>query len=132
VTAPAKLVLLGVPKNVATEVGRVAPRNDATLVPRPDTPVEIGKPVQLVSVPVNGVPSAPPGATKSVPAVAATKADALPFNIPLMLVLRVRAGFAPPDDVPAKPLADTTDTDATVPPLALIHVGTPAAFELKT
>ena len=35
----------------------------ATLVPRPLTPVEIGKPVHEVSVPLEGVPSAPAGAT---------------------------------------------------------------------
>ena len=38
-------------------------RNAATLVPRPETPVDIGRPVQDVSVPLDGVPSAPDGAT---------------------------------------------------------------------
>jgi hypothetical protein len=33
-------------------------KNVATLVPRPDTPLAIGRPVQLVSVPDAGVPSA--------------------------------------------------------------------------
>jgi hypothetical protein len=33
----------------------------ATLVPSPETPVDIGSPVQLVSVPLEGVPSAPAG-----------------------------------------------------------------------
>lgn len=33
-------------------------RNVATPVPNPDTPVEIGSPVQLVSVPLDGVPKA--------------------------------------------------------------------------
>jgi hypothetical protein len=33
---------------------------DATLVPRPDTPVEIGKPVALVRVTLAGVPNARP------------------------------------------------------------------------
>ena len=46
VTADAKLALVGVAKNVATPV------------PKPLTPVEIGKPVQLVSVPDVGVPNA--------------------------------------------------------------------------
>ena len=45
VTADARLALDGVARNVATPV------------PRPLTPVEIGKPVQLVSVPLVGVPS---------------------------------------------------------------------------
>ena len=49
VNAVRKLALLGVAKNVAT------------LVPKPLTPVAIGKPVQLVKVPLAGVPSA--GAT---------------------------------------------------------------------
>jgi len=38
-------------------------RNAATLVPRPLTPEDIGRPVQLVSVPDVGVPSAPEGTT---------------------------------------------------------------------
>ena len=44
VTAAARLALVGVAKNVATPV------------PRPDTPVEIGRPVAFVSVPEVGVP----------------------------------------------------------------------------
>ena len=44
VTAAAKLALVGVAKNVATPV------------PRPETPVEIGRPVAFVSVPEVGVP----------------------------------------------------------------------------
>lgn len=51
VTAEAKLALDGVSKNVATPV------------PRPETPVDTGNPVQFVSVPDVGVPRAPPGAT---------------------------------------------------------------------
>ena len=50
VTAEAKFALDGVAKNVATPV------------PRPDTPVEIGKPVAFVRVPEEGVPNA--GVTK--------------------------------------------------------------------
>jgi hypothetical protein len=46
VSAAAKLELDGVAKNVATPV------------PRPETPVLIGKPVQLVNVPDDGVPIA--------------------------------------------------------------------------
>ena len=38
---------------------------DATLVPRPLMPVEIGRPVQEVNVPLDGVPKA--GATKACP-----------------------------------------------------------------
>lgn len=69
----------GVPKIGVTSVGEVAnthapvpvssviaairfaelgvAKNVATLLPRPDTPLLIGKPVQLVSVPEDGVPS---------------------------------------------------------------------------
>ena len=46
VKAAAKLALDGVAKNVAT------------LVPKPLTPVDTGNPVQLVNVPLEGVPSA--------------------------------------------------------------------------
>jgi len=46
VTAEARLALDGVPRNVATPV------------PRPETPVEIGRPVRLVAVPEAGVPNA--------------------------------------------------------------------------
>ena len=45
VTAARKFALLGVARNVATPV------------PSPDTPVLIGSPVQLVNVPLLGVPS---------------------------------------------------------------------------
>ena len=59
VTAEAKLALDGVAKKVATPV------------PNPDTPVEIGKPVAFVKVPLVGVPKI--GVT-SVGLVAKTKA----------------------------------------------------------
>lgn len=75
VTAAARLALEGVPRNVATPV------------PNPDTPVEMGSPVQLVRVPEAGVPSA--GVT-SVGLVART-------TLPVP-VLAVHCG-AEPDDV---------------------------------
>ena len=59
VSAAAKLADEGVPKKVATPVAK------------PDTPVEIGRPVQLVRVPEDGVPNA--GVTR-VGDVANTKA----------------------------------------------------------
>jgi len=46
VSAAARFALVGVPRNVVTPV------------PRPLTPVEIGKPVAFVSVPLTGVPRA--------------------------------------------------------------------------
>ena len=48
VTAAIRFALDGVARNVATPV------------PSPLMPVETGKPVQLVSVPLLGVPSGPP------------------------------------------------------------------------
>jgi len=51
VTALAKLAEVGVAKNVATPV------------PKPDTPVLMGKPVAFVKVPLDGVPKAPPFTT---------------------------------------------------------------------
>jgi hypothetical protein len=38
----------------------VLPSAAATPDPKPDTPVEIGKPVKFVATPLEGVPSAPP------------------------------------------------------------------------
>ena len=46
----------------------------------------------------------------------------LPYNKPVMLVVNVSAGVAPPLDVPAKPLADTTETAVTVPEPLLLNV----------
>ena len=77
--------LVGVPSTGVTSVGLVAntaepvpvssvkdaarfaldgvAKNVATPVPNPETPVEIGNPVVLVKVPLDGVPNAPAGAT---------------------------------------------------------------------
>ena len=52
---------------------------------------------------------------KSVPDTAAAIAVPSPFNIPVIEVEIVRAGVAPPDDEPAKPLAEATETAVTVP-----------------
>ena len=115
VTADIKLALDGVPKNVATPAAR------------PETPVEIGKPVQFVSVPADGVPIlgvtsvADVASTTVLPepvVVAAEIAVPLPARTGLLIdVVIVIAGvlveFA---TEPAKPLAVTTDTSETVPP----------------
>ena len=54
------------------------------------------------------------------PAVAALIAVPLPFRTPVTVVESVRAGVAPPLDVPANPLAVATETAVTVPePLPL-------------
>ena len=69
VTAAARLAEDGVARNVATPV------------PRPDTPVEIGSPVAFVSVPLDGVPSAPPFTTTE-PAVPTFTARAVAMPVP--------------------------------------------------
>jgi hypothetical protein len=69
VTAEIKFAELGVAKNVATPV------------PRPDTPVEMGKPVQLVNVPEEGVPRAPPFTTNA-PAVPTFTSNAAATPVP--------------------------------------------------
>ena len=67
--------------------------------------------VQLVSVPLEGVPSAPPGRTKSVPAVAAESFVPSAFTMPVMVADSVICGVVVPlATLPAKPLALTTET----------------------
>ena len=68
-TAEIKLALDGVVKKVATPV------------PRPDTPVLIGKPVALVKVPLDGVPRAPP-LTTGAPAEPTATANAVATPVP--------------------------------------------------
>lgn len=68
-TTEIKLALDGVVKKVATPV------------PRPDTPVAIGKPVALVSVPLEGVPRAPP-LTTGAPAEPTLTAKAVATPVP--------------------------------------------------
>ena len=53
----------------------------ATPVPRPDTPVEIGRPVALVRVPLDGVPRTPP-LTIGEPAVPTFTARAVAMPVP--------------------------------------------------
>jgi len=74
----------------------------------PVTPVDSGKPVALVSVPDEGVPKAPPGATKSVPATAAVNADVpLPLSTPVKVVAPV-----PPLATPSVPVRSDVGTVA--------------------
>jgi hypothetical protein len=56
-------------------------RNVATPVPRPDTPVLIGRPVVLVRVPEDGVPNAPPFTTGA-PALPTFTARAVATPVP--------------------------------------------------
>ena len=69
VTAAARLAEDGVAKNVATPA------------PKPDTPVEIGKPVAFVKVPEDGVPNTPPLMTGE-PAVPTLTAKAVATPVP--------------------------------------------------
>ena len=69
VSASSKFALDGVARNVATPV------------PSPLSPVLIGNPVQLVSVPLLGVPSAPP-LTTNAPAVPTLIASAIATFVP--------------------------------------------------
>ncbi len=112
VTAEIRFALDGVARNVATPV------------PKPETPVEIGRPVPFVSVTADGVPrfgvvSVGEVAKTTLPlpvVVAALIAVPLPDRIPVTDVVRVIAGvdvaFA---TVPANPFAVTTETLETVP-----------------
>jgi len=50
-----------------------------------------------------------------VPLVAALIAVPLPFKTPVTVVDSVNAGVAPPELLPARPLADATETAVTVP-----------------
>jgi hypothetical protein len=68
-TAAARLVELGVARKVAT------------FVPKPLTPVEIGKPVAFVKVPDDGVPNTPP-LTTGEPAVPTLTARAVATPVP--------------------------------------------------
>ena len=49
-------------------------------------------------------------------------AVALPLSSPVTVVERVNAGVAPPLEVPARPLAETTDTAVTEPEPLLLNV----------
>ena len=67
------------------------------------------------------------------PLVAALMAVPLPLSKPVMVVESVIAGVVVAvATVPASPLADTTDTDVTVPVAAADHVGVPAPALVST
>ena len=63
------------------------------------------------------------------PEVAAEIAVPLPLSKPVIVVDSVSAGVAPPLDVPARPLADTTETAVTVPEPLLLNVVQSAALK---
>ena len=100
VTTAAKLALVGVPKKVATPA------------PRPETPVDMGRPDTLVSVPDAGVPNAPPLTTKAPPEPTLT-ASAV-------------ATFVPNPDIPVatgSPVAFVNVTEVGVPKIGVTSVG---------
>ena len=67
------------------------------------------------------------------PLVAALMAVPLPLSKPVMVVESVIAGVVVAvATVPASPLADTTDTDVTVPVAAADQVGVPAPALVNT
>ena len=102
---------VGVPKIGVTSVGLVAKtaepvpvlsiradtrfalfgviRKVDTLTPRPDTPVLIGRPVQVVKVPELGVPNAPPEKTTVPPVPNATELASVPVKVKVLLAVRV-------------------------------------------
>jgi len=100
VTAEARFALEGVAKNVATPV------------PKPETPVEIGRPVTFVIVPEEGVPSAPPSTTGD-PAVPTLTASAVATPVPR------------PDTPVAigNPVALVSVADVGVPRMGVTNVG---------
>lgn len=117
VTAAAKLDELGVPKNVATPE------------PNPDTPVDIGSPVQLVKVPEVGVPNT--GVT-NVGVFANTKApvpvssDTAEARLALDGVARNVATFVPKPLIPVdtgKPVQLVKVPEAGVPSAGVTNVG---------
>lgn len=158
-----KVPLVGVPKMGVTSVGLVAntsepvpvssvtadarlaelgvARKVATLVPRPDTPVLIGRPVALVKVPLEGVPSA--GVTN------VGLVDRTTFPVPVEVVTPVpplRTGRAVPEreianvplvviGLPAtdKNVGTVAATEVTEPPdpVAAIEIP-PALFVIDT
>lgn len=98
VTAAAKFAELGVPRKVATPV------------PKPLMPVDTGRPVKFVAVPLLGVPSAPP-LTTNAPAVPVLTPSAVTTPVPVVVVL----GAAPAPPPMTNALAASADEDANVP-----------------
>lgn len=94
----------------------------------PVTPVDNGKPVAFVSVPDEGVPKAPPGATKSVPATAAESAAVpLPLSTPVKVVAPV-----PPLATTSVPASVTVPELVTGPPEVVRPVVPPDTSTLVT
>lgn len=65
------------------------------------------------------------------PLVAALMAVPLPFKMPVMLVDSVSAGVAPPLEVPANPLLETTLMDVTYVPAGCLLLNVFQSVEVK-
>ena len=118
-TTEIKLALDGVVKKVATPV------------PRPDTPVLIGKPVALVNVPLEGVPKAPPFTTGA-PAdpTATAKAVATPVpkpDTPVLIGKPVALVSVADEGVPKAGVTKVGDVDNTTSPVPVVLYEVPQA-----
>lgn len=84
-TIPGVVIVGDVARTGPPEPVALLARPVATPVPRPLTPVEMGNPVAFVSVPLEGVPSAPPFTTKA-PAVPVFTPRAVRTPVPVVVV----------------------------------------------
>jgi len=101
VNAAARFALDGVARKVATPL------------PRPDTPVEMGRPVALVSVPLDGVPSAPLNNTTA-PAEPVFTPRAVTTPVPVVVVAGAAPAPPPITNALAARAAEVAQVDAVV------------------
>jgi hypothetical protein len=111
VTAEARLALEGVAKNVATPL------------PKPDTPVDIGRPVQDVNVPEEGVPSA--GVTN----VGDVDKTTLPDPVEVVTPVPPLATGRVPDTCVVSPIFPQEGATPTPPEINELPVATSASLE---
>lgn len=111
VTADARLALEGVARNVATPV------------PRPETPVEIGRPVQLVNVPDDGVPRT--GVTK----VGDVDKTTLPDPVEDVTPVPPLATGSVPETCVVRPIFPHDGAVPTPPEIKALPVATSASLE---
>jgi hypothetical protein len=112
----------GVPSAGVTKVGLVARTIEplpvgvaasavAIPVPRPDTPVETGRPVAFVKMPLEGVPSAPPLTTKA-PALPVLTPSAATTPVPVAIELGAEPAPPPTTMELAASAAEEAHADA--------------------
>jgi hypothetical protein len=103
-------------------------RNVATLVPRPETPEAIGKPVQFVSVPEVGVPSRGVTSVGEVASALAPEPVDVVTPVPPLVTARVPARVMVPEPVTGPPevvspvVPPETSIDVTVPPVLVEEI----------